>query len=71
MSTARKMRAPRTEPAIAPMFDRGVAGTVEEDVVGAELAVEVEEGVMVEEGADPSIQDASPDSPTVLRILPP
>jgi hypothetical protein len=57
------------------MFDRGVAGTVEEDVVGAELEVEVEveveEGVMVEEGADPSIQDASPDSPTVLRILPP
>jgi len=51
MSTARKMRAPKTDPAIAPTFDRGVAGTVE-DALGEVPEVEVfpEEGAMVEDG---------------------
>jgi len=72
MSTAKKMRAPKTEPAIAPTFDRGVAGTVEE-ALGEELEVEVdpEEGTMVEDGDWSFMQDESPDKFTVVRTLPP
>jgi len=72
MSTARKMRAPKTDPAIAPTFDPGVAGAVE-DALGEELEVEVvpEEGAIVEEGDLSLMQEESPDKPTVLRTLPP
>jgi hypothetical protein len=71
MSTARKMRAPRTEPAMAPTFDLGVAGTAEE-ALGEELEVEVEvevdpEAGVVEDGDWSVMQDESPDKATLVR----
>lgn len=70
MSTARKMRAPRTEPAIAPMDDVGVDEALE-DALGEEVEVEVADASMVEDGDVSFMQDESPDKATVLRKLPP
>jgi hypothetical protein len=74
MSTARKTRAPKTEPAIAPVLDvDGVAGTALGEELELELGLEVdpEEGAMVEDGDWEFMQDASPDKPTVESMLPP
>lgn len=68
MRTARKTNAPRTDPAIAPVFDWGAA------VVDGEGDVEevgLWEGAVVDEGDWAFIHDESPDNATVLRKLPP
>jgi len=86
MRTARKMRAPRTEPAIAPVDDEcGVEGrlegTVDDDALGAletlgalGAAVEVgaaEDEAVVEDGEPAVTQDVSPDTPTEKSSDPP
>jgi len=77
MRTARKMRAPRTEPAIAPVDDEGGAegrleGTVDDDALGAavEVGAAADEAV-VEDGESPVTQDVSLDKPTEKRSDPP
>jgi hypothetical protein len=74
MSIARKISAPRTEPAIAPIDE--VAEAVEAEGEERETAVELVEvedavGSMVDEGDWLVMQDESPDRATVLRKLPP
>jgi hypothetical protein len=69
MSTARKMSAPRTEPAIAPVDELGVAGMVDEEL--GEDGVEVEDGSIVEDGDSLFMQDESLDGFTVISALPP
>jgi len=69
MSTARKMRAPRTEPAIAPVGVVAVLDVV--DALGELEEVADAERSTVEDGDWLFIQEESPERATVLRKLPP
>jgi len=77
MRTARKMRAPRTEPAIAPVDDEcGVEGrlegTIDDDALGAAVEVGVaEDEAVVEDGESAVTQDVSLVKPTVKSSDPP